>query len=134
MGNISSRVREDSSGDIGGGGQQGGQGVVTGGIGTSVRDELIKNAPSVPIMKKKLITHLYQEIEHLEKQAKALKSQKQKGSAFLAAELYKKMRRLSSLIADIFEASTEMIKRFYISVFIDRQAITITGGKLTKED
>ncbi len=135
MGNISSRVREDSSGDMGGGGggtAQGDQG--TAGSQTSQRDEKIKNIPPIPMMQKELVSHLYKEINTLEKQVQSMKTQKGKGSAYMIAEMYKRIRKLSSLITEIVHASTEMIRRFYITVFIDKQPLVISGGKLVKEE
>jgi hypothetical protein len=134
MGNISSRVREDSSGDMGGGGggQQGDDN--TAGAGTSVRDQLIARAPVVSIMQKELVHHLYKEIHTLERQVKETRQKKGKGSAYIIAEMYKKIRKLSSLITEILYASTEMIRRFYIAVFIDKQPIVVSGGKLMKEE
>ncbi len=135
MGTVASRVREDSSGDLGGGGSGGaGQAQTGGATGTSARDDAIKNAPAPAIMQQKLITHLSAEIKRVEQQARTLMRSNQRGSAFLLAELYRKIRRLTALIADILSASADMIKRFYVSVFIDRQPMVVTGGSLAASD
>ena len=134
MGNVASRVREDKSGDMGGGGT-GGQGSQQGGTGgTSARDEAIAKAPPAPIMQKKLIAHLEREVRLMEKQTRRLARSHKPGSAFLLSELYKKIRRLTSLISDLLKASTNMIKRFYISVFIDHQPLVVSGGTLEEEE
>lgn len=134
MGNVATRVRDDNSGDMGGGGT-GGQGKKQSGAGgTSTRDEAIAKAPPVPIMQKKLITHLERELKQIEKQTRRLARSNKAGSAYLLAELYKKMRRLTSLISDLLKASSNMIRRFYISVFIDHQPLVISGGTLEEEE
>ncbi len=133
MGNVASRVREDNSGDLpatGGGASQQGSGQAT----TSARDEAIAKIPVVAIMQKKLISHLEQEIRTIERSTIRLSHSDKRGSAHALSELYRKIRRLTALIADIFEASAEMIRRFYISVFIDRQPLVVTGGSLARSD
>lgn len=133
MGTVAMRVREDSSGDMGGGGSAG-QAQTGGATGTSARDDAIKNAPIPAVMQQKLITHLNEEIKRVEQQAKTLMRSNRRGSAFLLSDLYRKIRRLTALISDILSASADMIKRFYISVFIDRQPLVVTGGSLTRSE
>lgn len=136
MGNIASRVREDHSQDMGGAGAATGGAAQTGQAhtGTSARDQAIANIPPVPIMQKKLITHLEKEIRTIERRARKLARSNARGSAFLLSELYKKIRRLTSLIGDMIRASAEVIKRFYISVFIDHQPMVVTGGSIVGEE
>lgn len=134
MGNITSRVREDKSGDMGGGSSSTGGAQQGGTSATSARDEAIAKAPPVPIMQKKLIEHLEREVRLMEKQTRKLAWSNKPGSAFLLSELYKKMRRLTSLISDLLKASTNMIKRFYISVFIDHQPLVVSGGTFDEEE
>ncbi len=130
MGNIASRVREDNSGDMGSGSSgttgQGQQGTT----GTSTRDDAIAKAPPFPIMQKKLVHHLEIERKSIERQARAIARSKKEGSAYLLNELYKKLRSLTALISSLLHASAEVIKRFYISVFIDKQPIVVSGGEL----
>ena len=131
MGNVASRVREDKSGDLGGGGSGGAQqGAGTGATGTSARDEAIAKAPPIPVMQKKLIVHLEHEVKTLERKARKLSNTKTPGGAYLLNELYKKIRSLTALIARILHASSDLIRRFYISVFIDRQPLVVTGTTL----
>jgi hypothetical protein len=130
MGTVAARVREDNSGDMGGGGGTAGAAAGTGQTGTSARDEAIANAPPVMVMQKKLVEHLEREVKTIERQTRSLKTSNARGSAYLLTELYRKIRRLKSLIGQIVHASAEMIKRFYISAFIDQQPLVVTGGSL----
>lgn len=120
MGNIATRVREDSSGDMGG---ASGGGKVKKASGTSARDDAIANAPATEVMQKKLVAHLRKEIGSMKRQARKASKSNARGSAWALAELYKKIRSLSSLMKEILHASAEMIRRFYISVFIDQQSL-----------
>lgn len=122
MDTVAMRVREDSSYDlpIAAGARRGQTGGAQTG-GTSTRDDAIAHVPVPAVMQRKLVTHLEQEIKHIERQARTIARSNRRGSAFLLTELYRKIRRLTALIADILSASADMIKRFYISVFIDRQ-------------
>ncbi len=127
MGTVASRVREDKRGDLpvsGAAASSGktGQGAVT------ARDEAIAKAPPVLIMQKKLVEHIRKEVRSVEREAKVLSRSQARGSAYSLSELYRKIRRLSSLISDILQASTEMIKRFYVSVFIDRHPLVVSDG------
>lgn len=132
MGNVATRVREDSSGDMstgtGVGGQQRAQ---QGAIGTSARDEAIAKAPPIPVMQQKLVEHIEREVTQLRRQMRSVERHASRpGAAYALNELYKKVRRLTTLISSLLHASSEMIKRFYISVFIDKQPIVVTGGTL----
>lgn len=133
MGTVALRVREDSSGDLGaGGGATGGS--QQGTSGTSARDEAIAKAPPVPVMQKKLVQHLEREVKTIERQAARLKYSNAPGSAWALSDLYRKIRRLSSLIREILHASADMIKRFYVSVFIDQQPLVVTGGSIVQSE
>lgn len=133
MGTVAARVRDDSPSDTpggNGGGSQSGQQR----SGTSARDEAIAKAPPVAIMQKKLVEHLEREVSTIQKQANSIKMSNAPGSGFMLTELYRKIRRLRSLIGDILHASAEMIKRFYVSVFIDHQPLVVTGGSLARTE
>ena len=134
MGNISTRASEDRSGDMGGGG---GGAVTAGGQasgGKSARDIAIEHAPPVPVMQKKLVSHLEREMRNVQKQIRKLSASNQRGAAHSLNDLYKKLRRMSTIISEILRASGEVIKRFYVAVFIDKQPLVITGGKVVDED
>lgn len=124
MGSISDRVREDSSGDMGGGGSgsaTGGQ--ATGKKGASPRDIALANLPVPAVMQVRLTKHIRKEMKAIDRQVSALAGSNAKGSAYLINELYKKIRRLHSIIEEIVHASSDMIKRFYVAVFVDKQPV-----------
>ncbi len=128
MGTVAARVREDTAGNLeSGGSNSSGQGSGQQ-SGASSREDAIAKAPAVAIMQKKLVEHLEKEVKIIEKKARTLKSSNARGSAFLLSVLYRKIRRLRSFIGDIFHASAEMIKRFYISAFIDHQPLVVSEG------
>lgn len=134
MGTVAARVREDNSSDMpgaGGGGAAQGSGQKT---GTSARDDAIANIPAIAVMQKKLVENLEREVRIIEKQARGLKTSNARGNGYLLSELYRKIRRLRSLIGEILHASAEMIKRFYVSVFIDHQPLVVTGGSLARTE
>ena len=131
MGTVASRVREDKRGDLPtAGGTAAGTGTAQ--TGTTARDEAIAKIPAPAIMQQKLVEHIRREVRTVERQAKTLSKSQKPGSAYLLSELYRKIRRLSSLISELLAASTEMIKRFYVSIFIDRHPI-IVSDRVTKE-
>ncbi len=131
MGTVASRIREDKRGDlpVGGAAAGTGQGTQT---AVTARDEAIAKIPPVLIMQQKLVLHIRKEVRSIEREARILSKSKNRGSAYTLSELYRKIRRLSSLLSDILEASAEMVKRFYVSVFIDRHPLVVTDG-LAKE-
>lgn len=131
MGNVASRVREDSSSDMGGSATGGKAKKAT---GTSARDEAIAQAPVVEVMQQKLVQHLRKEISSIKRQARKVSKSNARGAAWTLAELYKKIRSLSSLITEILHASTEMIRRFYISIFIDQQSLGSPEGSSVPSD
>ena len=118
---VSERTGEDRSGDLGGAGagstgQQGSQ-------GASARDLAIKNIPIPKIMQEKLTQHIRQETKKLERLARTVARSSAPGAAHTLNDLYAKIRRLNALICDILEASIEVLKRFFVRVFIDHQPI-----------
>jgi hypothetical protein len=131
MGTVSQRIREENAGDLPA--MRSTKSSGTGG-NTTTRDDAIAKAPPVAMMQQKLMQHLKQERSLMQRQAKTIASSNAPGAAWTLTELYKKIRSLSSLIAQILEASAEMIKRFYVSVFIDRQPLTVTGGSIAQAD
>jgi hypothetical protein len=78
-------------------------------------------------MQQKLIKQLEQEVRVIQRATRSLARSNRPGAAFLLTELYKKLRRLTALISTIVHASADVIKRLYISAFIDRQALVVTG-------
>jgi hypothetical protein len=100
----------------------------------SARDAAIAAAPPIPVMQKKLVKHLKKEVRMIEREVRKLSHSRAQGSAYLLSILYRKIRRLSSLIGEILRASAEVIKRFYVAVFIDRQPLVVRGGTLAPSD
>lgn len=131
MGNVGTKVREDNAGDWTGASAQLAGGRSGTGDDTSVRDQKIAKAPPVPVMQKQLIRHLEKEMKKVRKQTRAVSRSRAQGSAYLLNELYKKLRRLSELASQILTASADVIKRFYVSVFIDHQPMVVRGGSIT---
>lgn len=131
MGTVASRVREDNSGDLPTSGRAAQAAKKD---GTSSRDEAIAKAPPVAVMQQKLVKHLRREVAVIERQARRAARSNEPGAGWLLSELYKKIRRMTSLISEILTASATMIKRFYVSVFIDHQPLVVTGGSIEQEE
>ncbi len=131
MGTVASRVRENPPSNLPAGAATGGAAAQT---AVSARDEAIAKIPEPAIMQQKLVKQLELEISRFDRQAKKLSRSKARGSAFLLADLYKKIRSLTSLVSSILEASTDIIKRFYISAFIDHQPLSVTGDALAQAE
>ncbi len=113
---------EDRSGDWSG------KSMTTGGgqaaaAQTSARDQAIANLPAPAAMQKQLEAHIRAEIKDLRGQAKIITRSRKPGSAYALAQLYAKIRHLNALLADLFEASYDVLKRLFVKVFVDRQAI-----------
>lgn len=126
MGTIAERVRDDRSGDASGSTGKSGKAAQKA-AGVSARDAAINNAPPVPIMQQKLKVHIAKEIRALKRQASLLSHSRARGSAYLLNEIYRKIRRLTALTRELLKASAEVIRRFFISVFIDGQPIVVSS-------
>lgn len=120
---ISEVVREEGSQDLGSGAGSfpAARGTQSGGV--SFRDQAIKALPSTEVMRQRLTHHLQKEVRELERRAGKLARTVRKGSAYLLNELYAKIRRIQSLIAELIEATAEVVKRLYIRLFIDHQQL-----------
>ncbi len=106
--------------------QGGGQMTTTGGQQgqhTSARDQAIANLPVAARMQQVLEAHIRNEVKALRKEANRITRSRKPGSAYALAELYGKIRRLNALLAELLEASFDVLKRLFIRVFIDKQAI-----------
>lgn len=113
---------EDRSGDWSGSGGTV-QTTATGTQQTSARDQAIANVPAPTAMQKKLEAHIRAEVKELRKQTKQIIRSRKPGSAYALAQLYAKIRHLNALLADLLEASYDVLKRLFVKVFIDKQAI-----------
>ena len=118
---VGERAGEDISSDMGGAGMAAGQ--QGGGSQVSARDLAIDNMPAEDVIREKLVKHLQAEIQQLEKKAQKLKNAARPGVAFHLNEMYARIRRLNSLLAEIITASLDVLKRFFIRVFIDKQSV-----------
>ena len=110
------------SGDwSGASGQTGG---ATGVTGQSARATAIANLPEPKVLREKIEHHIEKEIKTLRKEVRRAAWRAAKpGSAYKLNELYGKIRRLNSLLAELAEASIETLKRLFIRIFIDRQSV-----------
>lgn len=115
-------VREDSSQDIG---AAGASGVAAAGTSqaASSREQAIQSLPPVTVMRKRLTGHLQSEMRQLERKARRVAHSARKGSAYLLNELYAKIRRIQSLIAELVDAAAEVVRQLYIRLFIDHQQL-----------
>lgn len=119
---ISEAVSEDRSQDLGGVGA----GAVTGGddsVTSSVRQKAIQSLPSTSVMRGRLTKHLQQNVRQLERRAKRLARSSKKGSAYLLNEIYARIRKLQTLIAELVDAAADTVRRFYIRLFIDQRQL-----------
>ncbi len=91
--------------------------------GTSARDHALANLPVPAQMQKKLEEHIRAEVKQLRKQTKLIIRSRKPGSAYALAQMYAKIRHLNALLADLLEASYDVLKRLFVKVFIDRQQI-----------
>jgi hypothetical protein len=120
---ISEIVSEDRSHDLG----AGGSGTGTGDDGSSgqisARQKAIQSLPSIPAMRQKVTLHLQAEVKQLERKAKLLAHSTKKGSAYLLNELYARIRKIQTFIAELIDAAEELVKQLYIRLFIDHQKL-----------
>ncbi len=121
---VSERTGEDRSGDMGGAGT-GGAKRDDSAKGASPRDQAIAAIPTEPaVLQKQLQQHIEQEVQLLSKRAKALSASIAKpGNANKVNKLYARIRRLNSLLADILEASYDVLKKLFVRVFVDEQPV-----------
>lgn len=95
----------------------------TRGTGPSARDFAIANLPPQAQMQAKLEEHIRIEIKNLRKQAKHIARLSSPGAAYHINHLYARIRHLNALLAELLEASFDVIKRLFIRVFVDKQNI-----------
>lgn len=120
---IAERVSEDRSHDLGAGGAGVAAGDDQGTATQSLRQQAIQSLPPIPVMQRRLITHLEREIRSLEREAKRIARSARKGSAFLLTQSYARIRKIQALIAEIFDVAADVIQRLYIRLFIDHQQL-----------
>lgn len=122
MGKVGEVMGEDTSArDTGGSG-----GFTAGGsaaTGTSQRDLAIANLPPQQVMQKQLEKYICAEVKKLRKQTRAIARIHGPGAAYHFNRLYARIRQFNTLLEALLEASVDVLKRFFIRVFIDRQSI-----------
>ena len=91
--------------------------------GTSARDQALANLPAPTQMQKQLEAHIRAEVKELRKQTRLIVRSRKPGSAYALAQIYAKIRHLNTLLADLLEASYDVLKRLFVKVFVDKQAI-----------
>ncbi|MFH0769917.1 MAG: hypothetical protein V1926_00910 [Candidatus Peregrinibacteria bacterium] len=118
----SERIVEDKSGDLGG--SASGKTAQTKKT-ISLREEAIARIPQeLSVVRVKLQQHIKEEVKELQQEIrKAARRITKPGMAYRINELYARIRRLNALLTQLFEASYDILKRFFIRVFIDRQPI-----------
>jgi hypothetical protein len=89
----------------------------------SARDQAIAAIPVPAVMQKELEKHIRAEVKQLRKQAQMIARMSKPGAAYHLNQLYTRIHHLNALLAEIFEASYDVLKRFFIRVFIDKQPI-----------
>lgn len=120
---VSERMGEDRSGDLGGGGQ----GATRRGdddTQQSLRSLAIQNLPEPPQMRREIKRHIEREVNTLRREVRRIARRASKpGAAHKLNVLYARIRRLNGLLAEILEAGLDILRRFYIRVFVDKQSI-----------
>lgn len=121
---MSERIGEDRSGDLGGGGAgaKGSKGTAGARL-PSPRDQAIANLPPQEVMQKKLEEKIRAEVRVLRKQIRSIPSSSKPGAAHRLNALYARIRMLNRLLFTLLESSLEVLKRLFVRVFIDEQPI-----------
>ncbi len=125
LGQITENANDKPSGDWSGTAGTGGVVATTGQAqtGMSARDQAIANLPIPVVMQKQLEEHIREEVKKLRNQAKSIAAMSRPGGAYKLNQLYARIRHLNAILASLFEASVEVVKRIFIRVFIDKQSI-----------
>ena len=120
---ISERVSETADRDLGSGGMSSTGAGATGDDSQSARAQAIKSLPSTNVMRGRLTRHLEHEVHQLERRAKRMAHKAGMGSAYLLNELYSRIRKIQALIAEIADATAEVVRRLYVRLFVDNQQL-----------
>lgn len=121
---ISERIGEEHSQDLGGGAAGPGRGDgAAKGAQVSLRQQAIRSLPPLEVMQQQIIHHLQREVRSLERSARRTAWRVRKGTAYLLTQIYARVRKIQALIAELREATAEMIQRLYIRLFIDHQQL-----------
>ena len=120
---ISERVSETADHDLGSGGPASAGAGSRGDDSQSIRAQAIKSLPSTSVMRGRLTRHLEHDVRQLERRAKRMARRVGKGSAYLLNELYARIRKIQALIAELVDATAEVVRRLYIRLFVDHQQL-----------
>jgi len=121
---MSERMAEDRSGDMGGAGTQGGTGTQAQQKKVlSARDIAIANLPPQEVMQQKLTKKIQEEVKNLRQQMRSIPATGKPGAAFKLNKFYARIRRLNGLLAELFGSSYDVLRRLFIRIFIDEQPI-----------
>ena len=91
--------------------------------GPSPRDQAIANIPLPAVVQAQLAEHIQQEVRMLRREAGKITRMSSPGAAYQLTLIYARIRRLNALLAELIDASLDVLKRLFIRVFIDRQPI-----------
>lgn len=91
--------------------------------GMSPRDLAIRNLPSQAVMQREIASHITQEIRNLRRETKKYTRLGKPGQAYKLAKLYARIRQMNGLIAQVWDASYDVVKRLFIRIFIDKQTV-----------
>ncbi|MDD5751062.1 MAG: hypothetical protein PHS73_00905 [Candidatus Peribacteraceae bacterium] len=122
---MSERIGEDRSGDLGGGGQAG-TGAQQGGTQQKIpspREQALASLPVQKVMQEKLSGKIVEEVRALRRQIRHIPATGKPGAAFRLNKLYTRIRRLNGLLHELAEASYEVLRRLFIRVFVDEQPV-----------
>jgi hypothetical protein len=90
----------------------------------SARDQAIESIPVPEMQRMQLQKQIRDEVRGLEKQVKVVARRAARpGGAHKLNTLYARIRRLNSLLSNLFEASQDVIRRLFVRVFVDKQSI-----------
>lgn len=95
----------------------------SGAAGMSARDLALASLPQPAVMQRELAKHIRSEVKQLRKQALSIARAGKPGAAYKLNELYARIRRMNSLLGEILQASYDVLKRMFVRVFVDKQAI-----------
>jgi hypothetical protein len=120
---VSGKVDEDNKGGAMQSTSKGGGQAQDDQTSASQRKQLMANLPSEKIMQQKLKQHIAREVKNLRKETRKIIRLNKPGSAYQLTMLYARIRRLNALLVSLVEASYEVIKRFFVRVYVDERSI-----------
>lgn len=90
----------------------------------TARNQKIANLPAQEVMRSELQKQIEKEVAELHTEVKKTKKRLTRpGAAYKLNTLYGRIRKLNSLIGELFDAAYDVVKRLFIKVVIDRQKV-----------